>query len=177
MVTFGLLSILTLLGIVGVGVIIGTVISKPRASQLGSGQSPQLPAKGASQGGAHRIVALHPGTPLAAQLREHANTAEVLGLRPFLEFGAMWCPPSRMFGESLGDPRISRALTGIYLIRAEIDDFSSDPRALELRAVAVPVFYELDADGQSTGRSVNGGAWGADTIENMSGTMARFFAG
>ena len=38
----------------------------------------------------------------------------------------------------------------MYLIRAEIDDFTNDPLARQLNAVAVPVFYELDAEGQST---------------------------
>jgi hypothetical protein len=69
------------------------------------------------------------------------------------------------------------ALAGVYLIRAELDEFADDPNTRELRAVAVPVFYELDADGRWTGRQINGGAWGADTVENMSRTMAGFFAG
>jgi hypothetical protein len=110
-------------------------------------------------------------------LREHANAAELAKLRPFLEFGAVWCPPSRIFGDSLEDPRMKSALAGVYLIRAEMDDFSDDPYARELRATSVPVFYELDADGRWTGRTINGGAWGADTIENMSRVMSGFFAG
>jgi hypothetical protein len=152
-------------------------VTRPRTKQLGSGESPRVPAKRiAAQPSAHVIVHVRAGTPLGALLRDHANAAEAQGLRPFLEFGAVWCPPSRMFGELLDDPRLHAALAGVYLIRAELDDFVNDPRTKELNAVAVPVFYELDAEGRSTGRTITGAAWGADTVENISTTMARFFA-
>jgi hypothetical protein len=143
---------------------------------LGSGETPGLPPKRAAAA-PREIVHIHRGVDLAGQLREHAHAAEERGLRPFLEFGAVWCPPSKMFGEILEDPRMQDALRGIYLIRAELDDFDGDPRVLELRPTSVPVFYELDAEGQWTGRQINGGAWGDDTVENMSQTMSAFFQG
>jgi hypothetical protein len=62
------------------------------------------------------------------------------------------------------------------LIRVDMDEFGEDPKLNELGVRAVPVFYELDADGQATGRSMTGNAWGADTIENMSAALARFCA-
>jgi thiol-disulfide isomerase/thioredoxin len=154
--------------------------TKQLGSGLGSGESPQLaPARVAAQpsAGKHVVVHLRAGTPLGALLRDHANTAETQGLRPFLEFGATWCPPSRIFGELLDDPRMHPALAGTYLIRSELDDFVNDPLTNELGAVAVPVFYELNADGRSTGRTITGAAWGDDRFENISKTMARFFAG
>jgi hypothetical protein len=181
MIGFGLMEIaLLLLMLVGAGaVVIGLVLrSSHRRQPLASGESPSLPAKPtAAPAASHVVVHIRGGTSLAALLREHANAAELAKLRPFLEFGAVWCPPSRMFGDALEDPRMRSALSGVYLIRAELDEFSDDPYARELRAVAVPVFYELDADGRYTGRTINGGAWGADTIENMSRTMTGFFAG
>ncbi|PRP97535.1 hypothetical protein ENSA5_33320 [Enhygromyxa salina] len=180
------MSILIALGLVAlaiatVGVSVAfRAVAGPRGSTLPAGESPSLaprqaPAQGSS--GAHVVVHLHAGAALAAQLREHANAAEARGLRPFFEFSARWCPPSRMFGELLDDPRMQAGLAGVYLIRAELDAFKDDPRTRELGTVAVPVFYELDANGQSTGRSITGAAWGADTAENMSATMAGFFAG
>src|SRR5690554_2157395 len=54
----------------------------------------------------HAVVELKPGISLALHLRDHANRAEARGLRPFFEVGAIWCPPSRMFGEVLHDPRM-----------------------------------------------------------------------
>ena len=177
MVTYLFLTLVLL----GLGLGVAAVIinaTRPTQNQLGSGQSPSAPAPASpavAAAQASAVVAIHAGAPLAAQLQQHAHTAEERGLRPFLEFGAMWCPPSRMFGEILEDPRMQAALAGVYLIRAEIDDFASDPLARQLNAVAVPVFYELDAEGQSTGRTITGAAWGEDTIENMSRTMTGFF--
>lgn len=180
MVSYVFVSLIALGLVLGIGAFVMRVVTKPSAGQLGSGQSPTAPAAVApapTSASASAVVHLHAGAPLAAQVREHANAAESQGLRPFLEFGAMWCPPSRMFGEIVDEPRMQAALAGIYLIRAEIDDFSSDPFARQLNAVSVPVFYELDAEGQPTGRTITGAAWGEDTIENMSQTMSRFFAG
>ena len=179
MVSIFALGIAGLLIVFGLGSLLFWLVTRPRAGQLASGESPQLPAaRVAAQpsASAHVVVHLQPGTPLGALLRDHANTAETQGLRPFFEFGALWCPPSRMFGELLDDPRMQAALAGVYLIRAELDDFVNDPRTKELSTVSVPVFYELNADGQSTGRSITGAAWGADTPENMTSTMARFFS-
>jgi hypothetical protein len=164
----------------GAGAVVFAValLRSQRRRPLASGESPSLPVKPAPVPAAsHVVVHIHAGTSLAAMLREHANAAELAKLRPFLEFGAVWCPPSRIFGVSLEDPRMKSALAGVYLIRAEMDDFGDDPYSRELRPTSVPVFYELDADGRWTGRTINGGAWGADTIENMSRTMSGFFAG
>lgn len=138
-------------------------------------QTPQAqPAEPAP--GRFRVVDLRPGSPLDAQLRHHAAEAEASHLRPFVEFGAQWCPPSRMFGEVLDDPRMVRALAGVYLIRVDIDALGSDPLVREWGVAVVPLFHELDAAGERTGRSTTGAAWGEDTVENMAAAMARFFA-
>lgn len=160
-------------------VVFGVVLLRAhRQRPLASGETPSVPVKPApAPATAHVVVHIRGGSPLPALLREHANAAELAKLRPYLEFTATWCPPSRIFGDALEDPRMKSALAGVYLIRAEMDEFIDDPYTRELRLTSVPVFYELDADGRSTGRTINGGAWGADTIENMSRTMSGFFAG
>ncbi len=125
----------------------------------------------------HHVVHLHRGD-LREQLRSHAGEAELRGLRPFVEFGAIWCPPSSMFGRILEDPQMVAALAGVYLIRAESDHFEADDLVDAGFAIrGVPVFFELDAEGVATGRKIDGGAWGADTVENMSRVMGQFFAG
>jgi len=135
------------------------------------------PARPAPSKAAMEVVELHASTQsLAEQLRTHASVAESRKLRPFVEFGATWCPPSRMFGQVLTDPRIQAAMAGVYLIRVDIDAFGSDPVLTEWRVMAVPCFHELDADGQATGHKMTGDAWGADTIENMSAALSRFCA-
>ena len=165
--------------VLSAGAVVVGLILRSQRKPLGSGETPSLappkppPAPAVTQ----KVVHIHGGAPLAGLLREHANAAELAKLRPYLELGAVWCPPSRIFGDSLEDPRMRAALVGVYLIRAELDDFLDDPYIKDLRASVVPAFYELDADGRFTGRAINGGAWGADTIENMSRTMSGYFAG
>jgi hypothetical protein len=172
------LVLISVLVISAATIVLGITLRSGQRRAVGSGETPSLPRpKQSAAPAGHLIVHARGGTSLAAQLREHANLAEVAKLRPFLEFGAVWCPPSRIFGNALEDPRMKAALAGVYLIRAELDDFANDPYTRELRASVVPAFYELDAEGRWTGRQINGGAWGVDTLENISRTMAGFFAG
>jgi hypothetical protein len=156
------------------------VLAKRRGA-IDQSKTPSLPPKReppapAPNLGSHMVVVLRPGQSLAEQLPAHTGAAELRKLRPFLEVGAIWCPPSRLFGEALADPRMHAALAGVYLIRVDMDEFDKDPKLRELGVTSVPVFYELDAAGQATGRSMTGAAWGADTIENMSAALARFCA-
>lgn len=182
MTSVGDLATTVLIAVVAIIVIFGVVfyaVMRQREA-IDESKTPSLPperqrpAPPAPSVAGHVVVHLHAGSPLAEQLRLHANTAESRGLRPFFEAGAIWCPPSRLFGEALTDPRMEAALAGVYLIRADVDEFGGDPKLNELRVISVPVFFELDADGQATGRSMTGDAWGADTIDNMSAAIAKF---
>jgi hypothetical protein len=163
-------------------IVVATLIRRATQRPPLAGPSPSLaPARPSEPIPArpqeHQVVQIHRGD-LRGQLRSHAAEAELRGLRPFVEFGAIWCPPSTMFGRILGEPSMVAALAGVYLIRAESDDFEADElgdAGFPIRAV--PVFFELDADGVPTGRRIDGGAWGADTVENMSRVMGQFFAG
>lgn len=169
-----------LLALLGAGVVVILLRRAPKGPEATPQLAPsrdRAPAAAIPAGpGKHAIVELHPGVPLAEQLRHHAAEAELRGLRPHLEFGAGWCPPSRMFGEVLSDPRMVSALAGAYLLRADIDAFADDPLLRTWRVSAVPVFFELDAEGQATGRSITGAAWGADTVDNMAAAMSEFLA-
>lgn len=170
-----------IIAVVGVAVLVGATLIRRVTRRGAAGPTPSLPAPRSAplpaSAPAHQVVELG-GGDLAGQLRAHASEAELRGLRPFVEFGATWCPPSAIFGRSLADPRMVAALAGVYLIRAESDHFAYEQLAgAGFEISAVPVFFELDAAGRPTGRTINGGAWGADTVDNMSRVMGRFFAG
>jgi len=171
------------LGLFGAAVVgvLAYIISQKRKYALGQANTPELvPAKPAAAAALSAtepvIVELQPNTPLAVQLRDHCQRAEFRKLRPLFEVGASWCPPSRLFGNALAEPQMTAALAGMYLIRADMDAFDGDPKLRDLGVISVPVFFELDASGEATGRSMNGGAWGADTLDNMSSAIARFCA-
>ena len=167
--------------VVAVPVLVGALVARARRSPAAPAPTPSMPAPrpvepALAHPSEHHVETLGRG-PLREQLRHHANQAELRGLRPFVEFGASWCPPSVMFGRVLDDPRMVAALAGIYLVRAESDHFEADElgdAGFNIRGV--PVFFELDAEGAPTGRQIDGGAWGADTVENMSRVMSQFFA-
>lgn len=167
--------------VVGTAVIIGAaLIRRVTRGPSRAGPTPSLPAPRpqpiVARPQDHQVVQIRRGD-LREQLRTHASEAELRGLRPFVEFGASWCPPSAMFGRVLDDPSMVAALAGVYLIRAESDHFEADElidAGFQIRSV--PVFFELDAEGVPSGRQIDGGAWGADTVENMSRVMGQFFA-
>ncbi len=177
----GVTEILFLAAFVASMLLLGfAFLGRPRRRAVsGTPTVPAVPARASEANppvAAHEVVHIRKGSDLVEQLRTHAGEAERRGLRPFLEFGAVWCPPSRLFGEALEHPRMITAMAGVYLIRAESDDFSA--AELERFGVrSVPVFYELDAEGEPTGRRIDGGAWGADTLDNMVRVMGPFFAG
>jgi len=160
-----------LLLIVIVGGVLFYVINKQRERE------PNPPPPPGDRGPARpTIVELDPDQPLAAHLQAHATQAHARGLRPVFEVGAIWCPPSKLFGDALDHPHMQTALANVYLIRADMDAFGHDPLLRELNVVSVPVFFELDGEGRTTGRSITGAAWGADTIDNMSAALAKFLA-
>jgi hypothetical protein len=171
--------------IVGFGLMIGVAllvrnvrIEKPPASAR-----PTVPAAPASPPpvpvatARHRVVSLRRGVDLGEQIVSHAHEAERLGLRPFIEFTASWCPPSAAFDESLEHPLMIHALEGTYLIRVDIDEFSGFDgyEKIGFKVYGVPIFFELDAEGRPTGRQITSNAWGPDIPENMSRVMGAFF--
>jgi hypothetical protein len=127
----------------------------------------------------HEVVSLRRGVELGQQIVSHANEAERRGLRPFIEFTASWCPPSAAFDGALEHPLMVQALTGVYLIRVDIDEFSgfSGYEAYGFKVYGVPIFFELGAEGRPTGRQITSNAWGPDIPENMSRVMGGFFRG
>ncbi len=175
-----------IIAIVGTAVLVGATLVRRATRKPAAGPRPSVPDKApaalavavaAAPAHTHVVVELGTGEVLQ-RLREHAAEAERLGLRPFVEFGASWCPPSVIFARSLSDARMVASLAGVYLIRAEADRWDYQlARAAGFDIATVPVFYELDAEGRPTGHAINGGAWGADTIDNMARVLTPFFAG
>jgi thiol:disulfide interchange protein len=114
---------------------------------------------------------------LAEVLTYHAGRAAELGRRPFVLFSAEWCPSCVALESSLTDERMVEALAGTYVIRLDIDEWESRLRGTGFRVVGVPTFFEVDPEGQPTGRILTGAAWGADTIGNMAPCLKEFFHG
>ena len=123
-------------------------------------------------------VRLHKGDgDLSALIQVEAGKAVAAKRHPYLEFDATWCPPCIAITETLdsGDPMMVDAFVGTYMIQVDIDDWKNDLAGAGYTVNAIPVYYELDRDGKSTGRSIDGSAWGDNIPENMAPPLKKFF--
>jgi thiol:disulfide interchange protein len=113
---------------------------------------------------------------LMTQLASEAQKAKTLGFAPFIEFDATWCPPCQAIEKSIKakDPLTVQALQGVYLIRADVDEWGSE-NGKDFTFDAIPVYYQLDENGNPTGAVIDGGAWGEDIPENFAPVLDAFF--
>jgi thiol:disulfide interchange protein len=113
---------------------------------------------------------------LMSQLASEAQKANALGLAPFIEFDATWCPPCQAIEKSIEaeDPLTMQALEGVYLVRADVDEWGSES-GKDFNFDAIPVYYELGARGNPTGAVVDGSAWNEDIPKNFAPVLNAFF--
>ena len=113
---------------------------------------------------------------MMTQLASEAQKANALGLSPFIEFDATWCPPCQAIEKSIEakDPLTMQAFEGVYLIRADVDEWSSE-NGKNFAFNAIPVYYQLDTSGNPSGAVIDGGAWNEDIPENFAPVLNVFF--
>jgi thiol-disulfide isomerase/thioredoxin len=113
---------------------------------------------------------------MMAQLASETKKASARGLAPFIEFDATWCPPCQAIEKSIKakDPLTMQAFEGVYLIRADVDEWGSE-NGKNFTFDAIPVYYQLDASGNPTGAVVDGSAWNEDIPENFAPVLDEFF--
>jgi hypothetical protein len=113
---------------------------------------------------------------MMTQLASEVQKANSLGLSPFIEFDATWCPPCQAIEKSIQakDPLTMQAFEGVYLIRADVDEWSSE-NGKNFTFDVIPVYYQLDKSGKPTGAVIDGGAWNEDIPENFAPVLDNFF--
>jgi len=109
------------------------------------------------------IVELAPANgDLVEQLRLEAQKAGELGLKPFAEFYATWCPPCQEIAISLEEKNLLMidAFTGTYIIHLDVDIWLEDEwEQAGFEFEYIPIYYRLDAEGKPTGDWIDGSAW------------------
>ena len=63
------------------------------------------------------------GVPLNDILYAEAQKAVALGLDPYVDFSADWCPPCRAIEANIGDELMIDAFTGTYIIQLNFDEW------------------------------------------------------
>lgn len=113
---------------------------------------------------------------LMTQLASEAEKATALGLAPFIEFDATWCPPCIAIDNSIKaeDAITLKAFEGIYLIRVDVDEWGwGDGKNFKVEAI--PIYFQLNDEGKPTGAVVDGGAWNEDIPKNFAPVLDNFF--
>jgi len=124
-------------------------------------------------------VRLHKGDgDLSALIKAEAGKAVAAKRHPYIDFDATWCPACIAIEQTLDarDPMMVDAFAGTAIIQVDIDDWKSDLSGAGYTVKAIPVYYELDGSGKSTGRTIDGGAWGDNIPENMAPPLKAFFS-
>jgi thiol-disulfide isomerase/thioredoxin len=114
-------------------------------------------------------------TALAPLLQAEAAKAREQGRKPFVYFYADWCGPCKRLRASLNDPKMVDAFSGTHIIALNYDNWKDKIKATNFKVKGFPAFYALNDKAESTGRRIDGGAWEADTPDNMAPPLKAFF--
>jgi hypothetical protein len=132
----------------------------------------------ATVGTGFTIVRVHPSDGnLNEQLAAEVQKAKALGQDAYVEFDATWCPCCQAIESSLdeGNPLMVDAFQGVYVARADVDEWEGYLDGTGFEFDGIPIFFELDDQGRPTGESIDGNAWGENIPENMAPTLKEFF--
>lgn len=124
-----------------------------------------------------RIEELAPhGATLDIDVREALARVQARALKPFACVSATWCTPCLEMFESFTDPLMAATLDGIHLLKLDLEAWDREFDDLDLPQFdAIPVFFELSADGVVTGRTIDGNAWEESTPEVLVKVLTPFF--
>ncbi len=125
------------------------------------------------------VVRLHSSNGnLQELLSAEAHKAVDLGQTPVVEFDATWCPPCQKIDAAIKakNQLMLKAYEGTYIIKLNVDEWKwKENKVQNFYVEFIPVYFKLDEQGNQTGESIDGGAWGEDIPENIAPVMDKFF--
>jgi thiol:disulfide interchange protein len=165
-----------LLALIGLSLLACNFLFPPKATATPPTRNEASPA---AEG--FTTVRLHPDDgELKSMLAGEAQKAAALGQMPVVEFDATWCPPCKAIDQGLAEKNqlMLDAYAGAYVIKLDVDEWGwADSTLHDFDFDGIPVYFKLDAEGNPTGETVDGNAWGDNIPENMAPVMNKFFHG
>jgi len=111
-------------------------------------------AEAAPQAAGFVITELKPPQgELPALLAAEAAKAKAKGLKPFIEVSATWCGPCQKLKNSLGDPVMTEAFRGTYIVKLDLDEWETALARAGYPVKVVPIFFQ-DGRGRQADRQV-----------------------
>lgn len=94
--------------------------------------------------------------------------------KPVLFFTATWCGPCKQFKNSLGDPLMIDALSGVTLIMIDGDvDAEKEKICQKYGIKSYPSYLRVDESGKLL-KKTDGGAWDENIPKNMAPVLKKF---
>ncbi len=112
---------------------------------------------------------------LRARLWTESRVAAREGRKAYLYVHAGWCDPCVALQNSIDTPLMQDAFLGVRLLMIDFDRFDPWLARSGFLAPSIPKFFELDRRGRPTGRTIDGGAWGANVPSQMAPPLKAFF--
>ena len=132
-----------------------------------AGCNPQSPSKAAAPHGHLELVSAADNVDVAPLVQRELERARKDGKRLLVYEGATWCEPCRRFHEAAKAGRLDADLSSLRLLEFDAD------RDNERLAVAgyvsrfIPMFALPKADGNFSGRLIEGGSKGDGVVAEM----------
>lgn len=133
-------------------------------------------AAGTRSYGTLDVVDLDGDKPLKSQVPEIAKVAASRGRVVILQTYVRQSKECAEVATALPDVRMQKALANVTLIRADIDAFEAELKAMRVDTESVPWFYKLDGNARPTD-AISADEWDANVAENMAPVLGDFAAG
>lgn len=123
------------------------------------------------------VIDIAPGVgSLAKELQDQRTAAAAHDQKLVLETVRAPCAPCDGVAQSLGDPRMQKALSGVRLVRVDRDLFHEELQELKVPADKVPSFFLIDSDLRVLD-AIAGDEWDEDLPAQIAPVLGPFVRG
>jgi hypothetical protein len=142
-------------------IVLTTACSRERAPEAAA-PVPQPPAPKVEVAALGIAVVPPPNGPAVEALMTRARASIAAGRRPVVEAWASWCGDCRETDEALAREQVRGALAGVEILRVDVDAWEDVLEQLPVSITEVPMFLQVSATGELTGKHVTSEAWDDD---------------